>query len=57
MEKQGQCTWPSTDRRESRRCSQVPGQTDSGGNAVLAVGGKALCAETGQVLGTTEPSS
>lgn len=57
MEKQGQCTWPSTDRRESRRCSQVPGQTDSGGNAVLAVGGKALCAETGQVLGTTKPSS
>lgn len=34
MEKQDQWTWRSTNRRESRRCSQAPGRTDSGGDAV-----------------------
>lgn len=42
---QGQHTWQSTNRRESRRCNQVPGHTDSGGNAVLTAGRKALCAK------------
>lgn len=45
MENQGQCTWQSTNKRQSRRCSQVPGHPDSGGNAVLAAGKKALCAK------------